>query len=394
MASLDDTTTRTDTEHQGSTGPPEWIKERLEESTPSTSPSFPGPPPYPSQAGTAPAAPRRGPTWRMLAGALAALLLLGGGYGLASLQDPAAPDDAGALPQRAGRALVVPRGPEPVAAVAKAVLPSVVQIETSTGLGTGVVYDSDGYILTAAHVVEGSSDVTVRLADGRLVQGRVEGADADTDVAVVSIGERDVPAASLAIGTPVKVGQLAVAIGSPFGLEGTVTAGVVSAVERTITTNEGNAATMIQTDAPINPGNSGGALVDRKGRVIGINDAIRSNSGVNAGVGFAIPIDTAASVAEALLKGTTPEVGFLGVSGTEPTMGRSGAFVTNVHPGTPAAEAGLRSGDLITGFEGEPIESMAELAARVRPTKPGTLVTLEVIRKGRTLSIDLRVGSQ
>ncbi|MDQ3531489.1 MAG: trypsin-like peptidase domain-containing protein [Actinomycetota bacterium] len=393
MASLDDTSTRSGTEHRGVEGPPEWIRERLEEPR-SPSDSFPASMPYPSTPDKAKAESQQGKARRRLAGAVAALLLVGGGYGLASIRGTDLPPEAGAPPKQAGRALVAPQGSEPVAAVAKAVLPSVVQIETEGGLGTGVVYNANGFILTAAHVVEGSSEVTVRLADGRRVRGEVEGADATTDVAVVSIGRQDIPPASLAIGIPVKVGQLAVAIGSPFGLEGTVTAGVVSAVDRTITTNEGNAASMIQTDAPINPGNSGGALVDHKGRVIGINDAIRSDSGVNAGVGFAIPIDTAASVADDLLRGKTPAVGFLGVSGAEPTIGRPGAFVTDVQSGTPAARAGLRPGDLITGFDGEPLESMAELAARVRPTEPGTDVTLEVVRKGRTLTIHLRVGSQ
>ncbi len=393
MASPDDTSTRSGTEHREIAEPPEWIRERLEDPR-SPSPSWPAPVPYPSQPENSRSESQPGPARRGLAGAVAALLLLGGGYGLASIRQTDFSTDAGAPPTQAGRALVAPQGPEPVAAVAKAVLPSVVQIETQRGLGTGVVYNTNGFILTAAHVVENSTEVTVRLADGRRIRGQVEGADADTDVAVVSIGRHDIPAASLAIGIPVKVGQLAVAIGSPFGLEGTVTAGVVSAVERTITTNEGNAASMIQTDAPINPGNSGGALVDRKGRVIGINDAIRSDSGVNAGVGFAIPIDTAASVADDLLRGNTPAVGFLGVSGAEPGMGRPGAQVTHVQPGTPAAQAGLRSGDLITGFDGEPVESMAELAARVRPTQPGTAVTLEVIRNGRTLNVELRVGSQ
>ncbi|MBA2274848.1 MAG: trypsin-like peptidase domain-containing protein [Actinobacteria bacterium] len=392
MASLDDTSTRSGTEHREPAGSPERIKERPEDPW-EPSASLPASTPYPLNRESAKPV-QSGPARRWFAGIVAALLLVGGGYGLASVRQADLPPDAGAPPRQAGRALVTPQGPEPVAAVAKAVLPSVVQIETESGLGTGVVYNSDGFILTAAHVVEGSSEVTVRLADGRRVPGQVEGADSDTDVAVVSIGRSDIPAASLAIGIPVKVGQLAVAIGSPFGLEGTVTAGVVSAAERTITTSEGNAASMIQTDAPINPGNSGGALVDRKGRVIGINDAIRSDSGVNAGVGFAIPIDTAASVADSLLQGTTPEVGFLGVSGAEPGMGRPGALVTRVLPETPAARAGLHSGDLITGFDGEPLESMSELAARVRPTQPGTAVTLEVVRNGRTLSVHLRVGSQ
>jgi S1-C subfamily serine protease len=270
-----------------------------------------------------------------------------------------------------------------------------VQIETGSGLGSGIIYDTDGFILTAAHVVDGNTSVTVRLADGTRVPGEVLGADDGTDVAVVQIERRSgLTPAALATGARVQVGQLAVAIGSPFGLEGSVTAGVVSAINRTITTESGAVMNMIQTDAPINPGNSGGALVDRRGRVMGINDAIRSDSGVNAGVGFAIPIDTAASAAKALVAGREPAIGFLGVSGTEPASGPPGALVTDVQPGTPADRAGLQRGDLVTAFDGQPVTDMTELAALVRPTTPGRLVTLDVLRSGRTIQIPVRVGRQ
>jgi S1-C subfamily serine protease len=334
---------------------------------------------------------------RLIAAALVGTLLLGAGYGIAALQrdDPLPPPAAGRPPTSAAGAPVRVQGGEPVAAVADELLPSVVQIETGTGLGSGVIYDEDGFILTAAHVVDGTSEVVVRLADGNRVEGRVVGADDATDVAVVQADRQDLPPATLAIGVPVQVGQLAVAIGSPFGLDSTVTSGVVSATDRTIVSNGGQAvANMIQTDAPINPGNSGGALADRRGRVIGINDAIRSDSGVNAGVGFAIPIDTAASVADALVRGRTPTIGFLGVSGEEPAQGRAGALITGVQPGTPAASAGLQPGDLIISFAGQPIESMVDLAGRVRPTKPGTRVTLEVIRDGRAMEVQVTVGRQ
>jgi putative serine protease PepD len=186
-----------------------------------------------------------------------------------------------------------------------------------------------------------------------------------------------------------------VAIGSPFGLEGTVTSGVVSAVARSVVMGDDESvASMIQTDASINPGNSGGALADRQGRVIGINDSIRTSTGTNEGVGFAIPIDTAASVAEDLLHGREPSIGFLGVSGSEPVSGPGGALVTEVHPGTPAASAGLQSGDLITKFDGRRIESMLELAAAVRSTSPGTQVTLEVRRSGARITTEVSVGRQ
>jgi putative serine protease PepD len=367
---------------KGPEEPPDWIRRRLDEPDPEAFPSH---------------SPGRGPRRSRLLGALLALVLAaGGGFGIARLtagsqEQPQARASAARPPARQ----VPPVRGEPVASVAKALLPSVVQLETGSGVGSGVVYDPDGLVLTAAHVVEGASEVTVRLADGARIRGEVVGADEATDVAVVRVARTGLDAAALAVDSPVRVGQLAVAIGSPFGLEGTVTSGVVSAVGRSVVMGDGESvASMIQTDAPINPGNSGGALADRRGRVIGINDSIRTPTGANAGVGFAIPIDTAASVAEDLLRGREPSIGFLGVSGSEPVSGPGGALVTEVHPGTPAASAGLQQGDLITEFDGRRIESMLELAAAVRSTSPGTRVTLEVRRSGASISTQVSVGRQ
>ena len=222
---------------------------------------------------------------------------------------------------------------EPVADVAAALSPSVVQIETADGLGSGVVYRADGYILTAAHVVAGSNQVTVRLADGTRLDGTVVGADENSDVAVVHVDQTDLPTALLADSDEVRVGQMAIAIGSPWGLDQTVTSGVVSSVGRTITGSDGIPRTMIQTDAPINPGNSGGALADRHAQVIGINDAIYSSSGGSDGVGFAIPIDTARSVADRLIAGEEIRTALLGVNGTDPTTGPVGALVTGIVQG-------------------------------------------------------------
>jgi putative serine protease PepD len=242
--------------------------------------------------------------------------------------------------------------------------------------------------------VEGASgEVTVRLADGTRVSGEIVGTDPSTDVAVVRARGSGLPAASLAVGRPLRVGQTAIAIGSPFGLEGSVTAGIVSAIDRSVTVDDGSSVSMIQTDAPINPGNSGGALADARGRVIGINDAIRSDSGVNSGVGFAIPIDTAAAVADALVKGEQPRSGFLGITGTEPTSGPAGALVTEVVPNSPAAGSGLRPGDLVTAIDGDAVEGMSDLAARIRAIDPGTRVTLTIERDGRTMEVPVTLGS-
>lgn len=324
------------------------------------------------------------------AGALAALLLVGGGFGLAEVIE----DDPATTP----RVESGPAGPvavdvrEPVAEVADALLPSVVQLETDGGLGSGVVYKEGGLILTAAHVVEGTQDVVVRLSDGRRVNGVVLGSDPDTDIAVVDAEADDLEIATLATDVPIDVGQMAIAIGSPFGLDSSVTSGIVSAVGRTLETEGGRAVSTVQTDAPINPGNSGGALADRTGRVIGINDAIFSEGGDNAGIGFAIPIDTAVRVAGALEKGEEPVIGFLGVELVGISGGQPGALVSDVTAGSGAEAAGLQADDLITRFNGQPIESPADLIAKVTATAPGTEVTIEIVRQGETEKVEVTIG--
>lgn len=327
--------------------------------------------------------------------AIALAVLLAGTVGFASASFIGRQSDETPRSESTGSTVPtqdISAGSEPVAAVADALSPSVVQIETQSGVGSGVIYDSDGLIITAAHVVEGGGDVTVRLADGTRLPGEVVGADDRTDVAVVRVDRDGLPAATLAVGVPLRVGQITVAIGSPFGLEGSVTAGVVSAIDRSIPAGDGVSMTMIQTDAPINPGNSGGALADAQGRVIGINDSIRSANGVNSGVGFAIPIDIAARVAEALVNGEEPSLGFLGISGAEPSTGAPGVLVGEVTSGGPAAAAGIQEGDLITRYGEEAIEGMSELASLIRRTAPGTVVPLEVVRDGRQMQIDVTIG--
>ena len=279
-------------------------------------------------------------------------------------------------------------GLEPVAAIAEAVGPAVVQIETTSGVGSGVIYDASGLILTAAHVVDGASVVLVRLSDGTAVQGTVVGAHAETDVAVVSIaGSADLPIAELAIGVDPDVGSLAVALGSPFGLDQTVTAGVVSAV-RTV-----GGIGMVQTDAAINPGNSGGPLVDRLGRVIGINDQIFTLGGANEGVGFAISIDIAVLVADQLVAGEEVRLARLGVSSTTMTDGTAGALVQEVVDGSAAADAGLQVGDLIVAIDGRAIRSSGDLRAEIISTSPGTSVELSVLRSGTAITLQAVLGS-
>lgn len=280
---------------------------------------------------------------------------------------------------------------EPVAAVARTLLPSVVLIQQGSGTGSGVIYDADGLILTAAHVIGSAEEVTVRLADGRRETGKVLGRDTGRDIAVVKIDRAGLQAAKLARGIPVRVGQLAVAIGNPFGLSDSVTAGVVSGLGRTLPTGEA-VVDAIQTDAPVNPGNSGGPLADRLGRVIGINVAVRGNGG---GVAFAVPIDVAMQAAEKLQRGEeAPPLAFLGVTGTDPSTGRGGGLVTDVQADSPAAKAGIEEGDLIVEIDGEEITSMTELAAAVRRRVPGQGVTLRIVRDGRERTVRATLGSR
>ena len=288
---------------------------------------------------------------------------------------------------------------EPVAAVAASLSPAVVQLETATGLGSGFVYDETGLILTAAHVVQGSRTVTVRFADGSSTDGEVLGTDFNTDVAVVQVqGRDDLTVAPLALGLDLQVGQTAVAIGSPFGLDQTVTAGIVSAVGRATQTPGANgvprAIPAIQTDAPINSGNSGGALADSRGRVIGINDSIitADASSGNVGVGFAIPIDIAKAVADRIVAGESTISGYLGVSSSDMNSSSPGAELVEVESGSPAADAGLRVGDVVVAFDGMQVSSSIDLVAAVTPREPGEVVTLTIERKGVSDQVEVTLG--
>ena len=364
----------------------------LAETAPEAVPAAPTPP---EVASPERATPRR--SWLRWAAAILAILAVGVGAFFLGRWVGSDGSDAG---QAAVTTTVAPPGgtlapgEEPVADVAAALSPSVVQIETTAGLGSGVIYRSDGYIITAAHVVSGSRQVTVRLADGTGLEGELMGTDSNSDVAVVKVEETGLPAAPMGVGVAVENGQMAIAIGSPWGLEGSVTAGVVSSVRRTITGPDGIPRTAIQTDTPINPGNSGGALADRQGRVIGINDSIYSLSGGSDGVGFAIPIDTAVSVADRLIAGEEIRPAFLGVSGTDTTSGQAGALISGVIPDSPADDAGLRVGDLVTRYDGQRIESFADLGAAVRGSQPGDRVALTVQRGDEAITVEVTLAER
>ena len=329
---------------------------------------------------------------------VAALLVVAGfGFARATEDDPGPTTVAEAIAGGGGSTPIIDENvEEPVAAVAAAVSPAVVQIETRSGLGSGFIYDSEGRIITAAHVVDGVGDnVDVRLADGSVRDGEVLGTDDASDVAVVKIDPvPDMKVATLALGVKVQVGQLAVAIGSPFGLDQTVTSGIVSAVDRPQET-PGGAIDMYQIDAPINPGNSGGPVADRKGRVFGMSDSIITQTGENVGVGFLVPIDLAKAVADKIVAGETVEFAFLGVSTNSPSTAvvGDGAVVVEVSAGSPADKAGIQEGDRITSLNSAPVRDQIELGARVRSFQPGDTVQVTIVRDGKEQMIEVVLGS-
>ncbi|MDX1448609.1 MAG: trypsin-like peptidase domain-containing protein [Acidimicrobiia bacterium] len=289
--------------------------------------------------------------------------------------------------------LVASTSEEPVADVAEALLPSVVEIELPAGgLGSGVIYDTNGRILTAGHVVSGVDTVLVRFANGDRVPGRVIGTDDGNDIAVIEVDETGLPAAPLALDDDPRPGQLAIALGSPWGLNSTVTSGIISAVDQAIEGADGQIRLMLQTDASINPGNSGGPLADRYGRIIGINVSIYSASGANDGVGFAVPIDRAYRVARAIVEGGQFEPAFLGVTIAPTETGRAGSVITTITPNTAAARAGLQVGDIVVAVDGDPIGDYIDLAAVIRNYAAGDTVVLEIRREGETLELEVELG--
>ena len=280
-----------------------------------------------------------------------------------------------------------------VAEIAERLRAAIVQIEVDgndvRGSGSGVMFRSDGHLLTNHHVVEGADSITVVLADGKQLKGRVVGGDEDTDIAVVKVDGDKMPTATLGTVDGLKVGHEAIAIGSPLGLAGgpSVTTGVVSALGRQVDSRDGQLLDMIQTDAPIAPGSSGGALVDARGAVIGVTTAIAITEVGAEGLGFATPIDIARDVAEQLI--TTGRVVhvWLGIEGHDLEEERatslgidSGALVRKVHPSSPAAKAGIAPSDIITSIEGKPVTSMGMLVLALRSRKPGDVVSVGLLR--------------
>lgn len=348
-------------------------------------------PPPPLPLGPEVHRPNRG--LRALVALVLVIGLFGIGFGVRSLIDDSTTTVVQGAAQVSIPDVTIDPGAEPVAAVAQVVSPSVVQIETSGGLGSGVVYDGS-LVMTNAHVVGTEKTVTVRTADGTAVEGTVLGADTGTDIAVVRAPGLAAPAAVLATGSKPAVGQIAVAVGSPYGLDQTVTSGIVSAVNRPVPNDKGVVVNMIQTDASINPGNSGGALANRDGQIIGINTAIFSQTGENTGIGFAIPITTAKKAADQLVNGQSVAKAGLGLSGPSNTPnGDAGAYVQSVTGGEAADDAGIRDGDLIVSVDGTPIRSFDELRGLISSHSPGETVTVTVLRDGQRIDVEVQLGT-
>ena len=269
--------------------------------------------------------------------------------------------------------------------------------EQPRGVGSGFILTVDGFVMTNAHVVEGADEVIVTLTDKREFKARIIGADKRTDVAVVKIEATGLPAVKLGDVSRLKVGEWVMAIGSPFGLENTVTAGIVSAKQR----DTGDYLSFIQTDVAINPGNSGGPLINMRGEVVGINSQIYSRSGGFQGISFAIPMDEAARVADQLRSSGKVTRGRIGVQIDQVSkevaesigLGKpQGALVRGVETGAPAEKAGIEAGDIITKFDGKVIEKSSDLPRLVGNVKPGTKAVITVFRRGAAKDLTVTIA--
>lgn len=385
----------------------------------------PGAVPPPSDPWAAPGAPeprKRSRTWAWITSAAVVGLLVGGGS-VASLalldSDGSGPSDRTASLADVGRSDTdeVPVSGSSVEnpdwqAVAAAVQDSVVAIEVQTqaggGQGSGVIIDDEGHVLTNNHVVAGAQgNVRVTLTDGRILEGEVVGTDASTDLAVVRLVEapQELQAAALGDSEDVTVGDPVMAVGNPLGLVNTVTTGIVSAVDRPVSTQEvgGESAVTnaIQVDAAVNPGNSGGPLFDATGRVIGITSSIAtlSQQSGSIGLGFAIPVNLARSIASQLITDGQAEHAFLGVTlsdGTATADGvtRRGAVVETVGEDSPAAAGRLQAGDVIVAIGGDPVGGAESLTAFVRSMASGDDTTLTVVRDGEAIEVDVTLATR
>jgi serine protease DegQ len=353
--------------------------------------------------------------WAQAGGLLCAALLTGCAADTESAPDPGSGTGAGAGAESASPAPATaspeaeasgsPFGAASIPDIVERVEPSVVTIlRPGGGLGSGVVYNDEGVIVTNEHVIRGATDVEVVLADGTRIPGRVLAADPGTDLAAVAVDREGLPPASFDEQLP-RPGELAIAIGSPQGFEGTVTAGIVSGLGRAVPGSAEQTTALvdlIQTDAAISPGNSGGALVDADGEVIGINGAYLPPQTGAVAIGFAIPTATVVDVVEDLLDDgqvTRPFVGIRPGRLTAEVVAQlglaadAGVLVLAVVPGSPAEDAGILGGDVLVSVNGEPVESIEEFLGQLRRVEPGEEVELEVVRGAQERTVRLQVAS-
>lgn len=275
------------------------------------------------------------------------------------------------------------------------------QTQRITGLGSGVIINAEGYVLTNQHVVEAADEIEVALADGRRSQAHVVGNDPDTDLAVLKINLKNLPAITFAQSEQARVGDIVLAIGNPFGVGETVTSGIISALGR----HFGMSAfeSFIQTDAAINPGNSGGALVDSNGDLLGINSAIYTRSGGSQGIGFAIPSSLAAQVMQEIIAHGSVTRGWvgIGVENLTPELSESlklpkitGALITEVVNGGPADNANVKPGDILIAVDGRPVTDYSSTLTLIAALKPGGTTTLKVVRDGKELDLKAVIGKR
>jgi serine protease Do len=277
---------------------------------------------------------------------------------------------------------------------------------TALGAGSGFFISANGFIVTNNHVVADATEITVRLADSRELEARVVGRDEATDLAVIKVEGNDFPFVSFEESAQPRVGDWVIAVGNPFGLGGTATAGIVSALDRRagqFDPNDSGYVDFLQIDAAINRGNSGGPTFDIYGRVIGVNSAIYSQTGGSVGIGFAIPASVAKPITDQLMRGESIERGYLGVEigNLEPfreSMGlpedTKGALVNSVTPDGPADRAGLQAGDVVTGMNGQPVATSSDLTRRVGQARAGDTLRLDILRNGRRQTVNVRSGTR
>ena len=375
-----------------------------------TDPSGPSDPPPPSNEPTGASGPRARLGWRQYLAVAAVSATAAAAVAVpVSLQDDpataAAPAVSVAQDGEPARTITTGEGAS-ISEIAAEVSPSVARVDVvaarGAGSGSAVVYRSDGYLVTNNHVVQGAREVSATLPDGTEYEAEVVGTDPMSDLAVLKVDATDLPVPAFAEQSPT-VGDTAIAIGSPFGFDGSVTSGIVSALNRSVTAQGAPLVDLVQTDAAINPGNSGGALVDARGEVIGLNTVIASTSGGSVGVGFAIPTSTVQSVADQIIETGAVEHAYLGVRGgtVDPQVAEryglatdEGAVVAAVEDGGPAARAGLEQGDIVTAVGDTEITSFPELAGTIQGHAVGDTVTLTVVRGDEELQLDVELAER